>query len=78
LATFADNPDPIPALTQLHVDSSLRRVGISRDLISDLGNLIQNTLVAVAKSRALIAQSDEVCNRVWATTDGVPSLRDEF
>lgn len=78
MATFANNPDPIPALVQLHVHSSQRRVSISLDHISDLENRIQNTFVAIAKSRALIAQSDEVCNRVWGTTVGLPSLRDEF
>jgi hypothetical protein len=73
MAVFATNLGAIPALTQLHVNSSQRRVSISLDHISDLENRIQNTLVVIAKSRALIAQSDEVCNRVWETTLGRPS-----
>jgi len=77
MAVSATNPDPIPALAQLHVHSSQRRVSISRGHISDIEDLIQSTLVVIAKSRALIAQSDEVCNRVWGTTEGVPSLQDE-
>jgi hypothetical protein len=76
MAACAINLDAIPALPQLHVHSSQRRVSISRDHISELENSIQNTLVAIAKSRALIAQSDEVCNRVWGA--GLPSLQDEF
>jgi hypothetical protein len=80
MAAFATNLDAIPALTQLHVHSSQRRVSISRDHISDIEDSIQDTLVAIAKSRALIAQSDEVCNRVWEATVGLPlpSLHEEF
>jgi hypothetical protein len=31
MAAFANNPDPFPTLTQLHVHSSQRRVSFSRD-----------------------------------------------
>jgi hypothetical protein len=78
VTTFANNPDTIPALAQLQVHSSLRRVSLSRKHISELENLIQNTLVAIVKSRALIAQSDEVCNRFWGMSVNFPSLHDEF
>jgi hypothetical protein len=78
MEALATNLDAVPALTQLHMHSSRRRVSISRDHISNLEDLIQNTLVAIAISHALIARSDEVCNRVWGTTDGLPSLQDEF
>jgi hypothetical protein len=77
MTAFATSLDAIPVLTQFHVDSSMKRVGISRDHISDLEGSIQNTLVAIAKSSALIARSDEVCNRVRGTISGVlePSRR---
>jgi hypothetical protein len=78
MSAFVTNLDAVPALTQLHVHSSLRRASISLDHISDLENRIQNTLVAIAKSRALIAQSDEVCKRVWGITIGLPSLQGEL
>jgi hypothetical protein len=70
MSILATTPDPTPVLTQLHVHSSLRRAGISRGHISDLEDLIQSTLIAIARSRSLIARSDDVCDRVWGTKVG--------
>src|SRR6266568_2477360 len=64
VATFATNPDPLLGLSRLHVHSTLKRISISRDYISELENVIQNTRVAIMKSHALIVRSDEINNRV--------------
>jgi hypothetical protein len=65
MASLATDPNTTRALTLLHMHSTLERISISLDLISELENLIQATSVSVMKSHALIARCDEVCKHVW-------------
>src|SRR5260370_6382455 len=69
MATLAPDPNTTLALTLLLVRSSRERITISRQCVSELENLIQDTRVAIMKSHLFIARSDELYNRVWGTKE---------